>query len=353
MTDLMASRRALLLGGAGLATALAMPHVARAAGGSITVMGFFGIFEDNYTKAVIEPFMRANPEIKVGFRPVRGSAEATAMLRTQRSRPSNDVVIMDIAIAAQNNRDGLFAPLDPAKVPNLANIPAWGRPANNMGAAVTQDQLAILCNPTKLKKPLASWMDLADPALSGRLALPLGDVRGTVLLALLDRAAGADYKKDVGPGLAAMKRIAANAQTFEPQPDVYTAIRSGLVDGGVGWNARAQLNVDQAKGEFAAITPAEGTGPQINTVNLVANTPNAEAAQRFIDYALGEDAQKAFAQALYYGPTNSKVSLDPALSARIFGSEAARAKQMELDWDWFAQNNNVLIQRIRREVIAG
>lgn len=353
MTERNLSRRTLIAGAGGLALPLAAPRLLRAAEPTtVTVVGFFGIFEDNYTKAVLQPFMQKNPDIKVVFRPVRGSAEATAMLRTQKAKPQVDAVIMDLAIAAQNSREGVFAQLDPAQVPNLADIPAWGRPANNMGAALTQDVLVLLTAPKRLKKQPASWLDLADPAYAGRAGMPIGDVRGTVLLALLNRIAGVDYKQSVDAGIATMKKIAANVQTYEPQPDIYTSIRSGVVDIGIGWNARGQLNQDQANGDFAAVVPVEGTAPQVNTINLVANAPAGAAAQKFIDYALGVEAQKAFAEALFYGPTNSKANLDSALATRIFGTAETRAKQMELDWDWFSRNNNTLLQRIRREVIA-
>jgi putative spermidine/putrescine transport system substrate-binding protein len=345
------SRRSVLLGTAGLAAARRAS--AASASGNITVMGYFGIFQDNYTTAVLAPFMRAFPDIKVTFRPIRGSAEATALLRTQRGRPSTDVAIMDIAVAADNARDGLFAPLDPAMVPNLEQLAAWGRPAGNLGAALTQDQLVLLSNPRTLHKPLRDWMDLAGPSLADRVGMPIGDVRGTVLLALLDREAGVDYKKTVDPAIASLKRIAPNVQTYEPQPDIYTAIRSGLIDAGIGWNARGQLNVDEAGGAFAATVPQAGSAPQINAINLVANAPNAAAAQIFINYALGAEAQLAFAKALYYGPTNRTVQLPDALALRIFGDAQIRARQMPLDWAWFAAHNNALIQRIRREVIAG
>jgi putative spermidine/putrescine transport system substrate-binding protein len=355
MTELSLSRRRLIAGTAAVSAAIAAPRVVRAAdpSGEITVVGYFGIFQDNYTQAVINPFMQRFPSIKVVFRPVRGSADATAMLRVGRNRPSFDIAIMDLAIAAQNNRDGLFAPLDPAVVRNLSDIAAWGRPNGNMGAALTQDVLVLLYAPKRANKQPGSWNDLADPAFAGRVGMPIADVRGVVLMALLDRMAGADYRQTVDPAIAALKRIAANVQTYEPQPDIYTAIKSGLIDIGIGWNARAQLNQDQSSGELTAVVPAEGTAPQINTINLVSKAPNPAAAQLFINYALGAEAQQAFAEALYYGPTNTKVTLAPALAGRIFGTAETRARQMELDWDWFSRNNNALIQRIRREVIAG
>jgi putative spermidine/putrescine transport system substrate-binding protein len=336
------------------AATLAAPHPARAAGpsGEVTVMGFFGIFQDNFTRVVLQPFMQQFPDIKVTFRPVLGSAQATAMVRTQRAHPSADVVIMDLSVAEQNNRDGLFAPLDEAVVPNLTAIPPWGRPAGNRGAALTQDLLVILYNPHAVKKAPTSWADLADPIYAGRLGMPIGDIRGVVLLAILDRMAGADYKVTVDPAIAALKKIAPNVQTYEPQPDPYTAIRSGLIDVAIGWNARGQANHDQAPDRFLAIVPIEGTGPQINTINLVAGAPNPSAAQTFINYALSAPAQQAFAEALYYGPTNQNAALPPALNGRIFGSLASRQRQLDLDWTWFSSHDNALIQRIRREVIA-
>ncbi|WP_431285218.1 extracellular solute-binding protein [Humitalea sp. 24SJ18S-53] len=351
MTDLAIPRRALLAG----AAILAAPRLGRAADptGDITVVGYFGIFEDHYTRTVINPFMQRNPGIKVTFRPVRGSADVTALLRTGRNRPTFDIAIMDLAIAAANNRDGLFAALDPAVVTNLADLPDWGRPEGNLGAALTQDVLVMLYAPKRVTKVPASWADLADPAYRGRAGMPIGDVRGTVLLALLNRMANTDYRTSVDPGLAMLKRIAANVQTYEPQPDIYTAIRSGLIDIGIGWNARGQANQDDSNGEFACIVPIEGTAPQVNTINLVNRAPNPDAAQAFINHALSAEAQKAFAASLFYGPTNSKAELAPPLAARIFGSPEVRAKQMDLDWPWFTRNNNALIQRIRREVIAG
>ena len=43
--------------------------------------------------------------------------------------------------------------------------------------------LVLLDAPKRVKKEPKSWPDLADPAYAGRAGLPLGDVRGTVLLA--------------------------------------------------------------------------------------------------------------------------------------------------------------------------
>ena len=58
------TRRAILAASAGT---LAMPYVARAQQASITIAAYAGIFQDNYEPAVVEPFRRANPGIKVTY----------------------------------------------------------------------------------------------------------------------------------------------------------------------------------------------------------------------------------------------------------------------------------------------
>ena len=60
----MLTRRLVLQ--SGLAT-IAMPAVLRAQtlSGQITLMSYAGIFQDNYTKAVIEPFQQAHRNLAV------------------------------------------------------------------------------------------------------------------------------------------------------------------------------------------------------------------------------------------------------------------------------------------------
>ena len=302
----------------------------------ITVVGFFGLFQDKYTEAVIKPFEQANPDVKVNYRPVRNSAETLALLRLQRANPTVDLAILDVSVAAGANKEGLFTALDPRKVGNLADLQAWARPAGNMGAVISRDDLAIIYNTQQVKTPPTSWNDLARPEFRRKLAFPIADTRGVVLLPIFARMAGKDYKDTIDPGIAQLKTIAPNVQTWEPQPDIYTAVRSGQAAIGIGWNGRGQYTHDISNGEVAVAIPKEGSVGQLNTINLVANAPQSDAAQRFVNYALSPEAQARFAAAVFYGPTNSKVKLDPALRTRIFGTPDVEKRAIELDWDWIS-----------------
>lgn len=319
---------------------------------TLTVTGYYGIFQDRFTEAVIKPFMAANPGINVVYRPVKNSAEAMAALRLQRDRPSIDVAIVDISVATMASREKLFGPLDPAQVPNLDDIAPWGRPAGNMGAALTHDNLALIYNTAQVKQPLLSWKDLWKPEFKGRLGMPIADTRGVVLIPILTRMHGGDYKKDITPAIEDLKKLAPSVQTWDPQPAVYEAAQSGLISIGIGFNARGQYIHDQSKGLVGVAIPQEGSVSQINTINLVGNSQHSADAQKFINYALSAPVQVAFAKASFYGPTNTKAKLDTATDLRINGTVASQQNAMQLDWNWVTTRYTPWITRIKREVIA-
>jgi putative spermidine/putrescine transport system substrate-binding protein len=275
-----------------------------------------------------------------------------AQLTLQKGDPQIDVTLIDIAVALQADKQGLFAKLDPKVVANLTQMPDWARMSGDQTVAFSQDNLAILYNTDTVKTPPTSWNDLTDPKYKGKIAAPLADTRGVILIPILDKLAGADYKQTVDPAFDLLKKIAPNVQTWNPAPDCYAVIQSGEDDLSICWNGRAQYLHDAQGGKIAVALPKEGSIGQTNTINLVAGSKNAQAAQLFINYAIGAEAQTVFAQKSFYGPVNSTVKLDDATAARIYGSKEAQANQSSLDWPWIANVYTPWVTRIKRDVIA-
>lgn len=319
---------------------------------TVTFAGFFGVFQDQYTKAVIDPFEKAHPDIKIKYVPIKNSAEVLGKLRAARSRPDLDVAIMDSSVAPTANQEGLFTQLDSQKVPNLADVASAGR-NGNWGPALTFDSLSILYDTKQVKTPPTSWNDLWNPAYKGKVAMPIADTRGVALIVALEKMAGANYQQNIDPAVNRLKQLAPSVQTWNPQPDVYTAIASGADAIGVGWNARGRLFHQSSKGALATVQPKEGNVLQINTINLVKNSPNADAAQQFIDYAISPAAQQAFATASYYAPTNTKATLPPSVLDLTAQSKQQQASRIPIDWSWITPHYSAWVDRIKREVISG
>ena len=353
MTSLVQSMK-LVTGASLLAILLTGSGIAQDAGvtGTVSVVGFSGVFADNYQKLIIEPFEAKYPGIDVSYQPSKNSAETLALLTLQKADPTVDVALIDVAVAIRANKEGIFAPLDPAKVPSLSEMPDWARIDGDRSIAFSQDNLAILYNTDTVKEPPTSWNDLTDPKYKGRIAAKLNDTRGVILIPILDKLAGADYKTDIEPAMAKLAEIAPNVSTWEPAPDCYAVVQSGEVDLSICWNGRAQYLHDTQGGTIGVALPKEGSIGQTNTINLVENSKNAEAAALFVNYALSAEAQATFAEKSFYGPVNTTVKLSDDVASRIYGSKEAQAAQGSLDWPWIADVYSAWIQRINREVIA-
>jgi putative spermidine/putrescine transport system substrate-binding protein len=335
-------------------SALAAPAWAQDAEitGTVNVIGFSGVFAENYEAFVISAFEEQYPGIDVVYQPSRNSAETLALLTLQRDNPAIDVALLDVAVGIRAAQEGITAPLDPAIVTNLEQTPDWARIEGDRSIAFSQDNLAILYNTQTVSEPPTSWTDLADPRYEGRIAARLADTRGVILIPILNSIAGADYKETIDPAIEAMNQFAPNVLTWDPAPDCYAVVQSGEVDLSICWNGRAQYLHDTQDGVIGIAAPLEGSIGQTNTINLVEGSANAEAAQLFIDYALSAEAQATFAERSFYGPVNSQVELTPEVAQRIYGSPEAQAAQMTLDWEFIATVYSDWIQRINREVIA-
>ncbi|MFE2492836.1 ABC transporter substrate-binding protein [Streptomyces scopuliridis] len=320
---------------------------------TITFMGFYGTFQDAFTKTVIKPFEKANPDITVTYVPIQNSSEVLAKLRASTARPVADVALMDSSVAPTANKEKLFAPLDASKVPNLGRLVDSAKSKDGHGPAVTFDSLSILYNSKNVKKAPTSWNDLWNAEYKDKLAMPIADTRGVALIIALEKILHADYKQDIDPAIDKLKTLSPAVQTWQPSPDVYTAIQSGDADVAVGWNARGQYYKDSSGGVVQPVLPKEGTVTQVNTINLVNNSAHTAAAQKFIDYAIGAEAQKAFDDEAFYAPVNKDVQLAAETKERTQASAEQRKNQIPVDWNWLTARYTDWVDRIKREVIGG
>lgn len=340
----------------GIAAVLALaPTAARAQGpsGEITFASYVGVFQDNYTAAVVEPFMKQFPAIKVRYFPVQNSAQMLGLLRAHKDNPELDAVLLDISVARAGNTEGLFARIDPAQVPNAADVHPLGQVADGFGPGVAFDHLVMLYNTALVQPAPTGFADFWNPAHKGQISLPpAADIRAVALTIILAQSLGADYKQSVDPAIKKLAALAPNVQTWEAKPDDYTIVANGTVRMAIGWNARGQLYRDTTQGKLGVLIPAEGSAFQTNTINLVNKSKNPAAAQAFINYTLSPEAQVRFAERMYYAPTNTKAQVGPEALARTAASSDSKAKMLAIDWAHVGTVRDAWLNRWRREVIS-
>lgn len=318
---------------------------------TIDVLGYTAIFEDNYTQAVIAEFEAQNPEYKVNYVPAQNSAEMLGKLRSEQSNPTIDVAILDQSVANTGIQEGVFAQLDESAVPNLANVVEMGQNAEGYGPAVTFDNLVLLVNPEEAQGEVGAIADLWD-APENSIAIPAApDIQGIALTALTANNLGVDYQGDIQPAIDELGQLQSKVTSWDPQPDVYQTVTSGSAQYGVGWNARGQVFSDQSDGRLEVVQPTDGVAFQVNTINLVEGSEDADAAQAFINYALSKEAQEAFSSAMFYAPTVTNAELPAEVQDRV--ADPQDPNIVEIDWIWMADQRDAWTELWRRNVIGG
>lgn len=320
---------------------------------NLTLVAYPVLFQENYTKAVIEPFLKDNPDIKITYFAQPTAAQMLGTLRAQKAAPQADVVIMDLSVSKAGSDEGLFVTLDEKDVPNMKDLAPGARVPGLAGAGVTFDNLVLMYNTELVKEAPTSWMALADPAFKGKEAIPaMPDIIGLGLTVVLDRAmGGTDYLNNVDKGIEALMKIAPNVQTWDPKPEVYVPVVNGQAALGVGWNARTQLNNKISNGRIKAVLPKEGSLFQANAISLVAGSKNQDAAKKFINYALSPEAQARFTEAMFYAPTNTKAKAMVSEEAIQRTALANMDRMQPMDWVAMAAKRDAINEMWRRKVI--
>jgi putative spermidine/putrescine transport system substrate-binding protein len=321
--------------------------------GEVTLMMYSSVVQDNYTKAVVEPFMEKYPDITLEYVPAESSSEMLASLRSQKASPTTDVTVMDISVAATGNDEGIFQPLDPEKVSNLADVDERGQVEGNFGPAVTFDNLVLLYNTEQVSEPPTSWEALWSDEVAGKVVIDAApDIQGLSLMMIMNKIEGADYKQTVQPAVERLSDLAPDVMTWAPNPDSYTMVTNGAAAMGIGWNARAQFYSNESDGKLGVAIPEEGSVFQINTINLVEGSDSPEAAQTFINYALSPEAQAAFTEQMYYAPTNTKAEVSPEAQERTASTPERQAQMLDVDWSYVAGQNDAWVELWRREIMG-
>jgi putative spermidine/putrescine transport system substrate-binding protein len=343
--------------GQGLAGGLlSVPFIRRASAQerTITVAAYSGVFEENYKAAVIEPFLRSHPGIKINYFGMPNSAQMLGTLRAQKAAPQIDVMLFDLTFAKAAADEGLFEAIPRDSLPVLAELDQQrafqpGVP----GPAVTFDHLALTFSPERVTPRPDSWRVLWDPRYRGKIAFAgVPDLGGISIVLLANMMEGErDYMRSFDKGIASVAQMAPNVLNFDPKPDSYSFIVNGTSSLGYGWNARAQLYAKANPGLIEGIVPKEGSVAIMNMINLVKGSGQQDAAKVFLAYALGAEAQSAFAERMFYGPVNTKVTLSAEAAPRIASLEQ-RASWLPVDWLEVARLRDRINEQWRRRVLT-
>ena len=317
----------------------------------LTVIVYGGSFEAGWRKAVIEPFEKANPDIKV--RIATGlTMETVAMMRAQKGDPKIDVIMMDEVGAAQANREGLYEPLTTAKIPNMDKLYPQFRTAGDPYTKFMYVAQVLAYDKSHIETPPTSWKDLWNPAYKGFVALPnIDTTHGTMMLMMAARINGGS-ERNIEPGFDALKALKPAIVTFWKQ---HAQVSQMFTQGDIwitSWTSDRTQGLIEDGGNVGWVIPKEGGYLIDSTIGIAKGSKNVDAAQRYINFVLGEAAQVANARYTNIAPVNRDVTLPPEVAAKLPAGPENLKKLLSADWNYITTQRPQWVDRWNREITA-
>ncbi|RUV97439.1 MAG: ABC transporter substrate-binding protein [Mesorhizobium sp.] len=196
-----------------------------------------------------------------------------------------------------------------------------------------------------------SWNDLGDSKYKGKVTIGPFAGFGVEALVMVAKANGGS-EANIEPGFKAFsEKIASNVFAWEGNnSNVSQMLQTGEAALAVWSDTRTMYLADQgAPVKFAVLK--EGAEQAMTAACVVKGAPQQELAERFlIESLLSPEGQVAMAESAGYGPTNSKVKLEPELAAKvIYGLDQVK-KLVPTDWLAVNKQREDWTKRWNREV---
>lgn len=227
-----------------------------------------------------------------------------------------DVVFVSGPFVQQLVGQGWAAAIDPAKIPNLANLYPEATqlgydPGNTHSVPYAWGTTGICYRTDLVDEPPTGWEVFRDPpaGLEGKMTM-LGTDRWLLQPALLDLGYSINTTDpaQIDEAQAWTEEAKANLLAFDD-----TTFYSKLVDGQAslvhGWDGWCNYGIaEEPKIDF--VIPEEGSDVWTDTMVILESSENKDAAHAFIDYVLRPESGAAVVGYVYY-----KVPNGPAMDA--------------------------------------
>jgi putative spermidine/putrescine transport system substrate-binding protein len=328
---------------ASLAASLVFPIGARAADLALTMFVFSGGEQGTVAKEVVKDFLAKNKGITIDFYEESNAVAYPKMRAAKQANPDKPLVnfgYFNANASSMGDRDGMRMALDPAKIPNMADIyPAYHRPGNK-GIGHSVSPIGIAYNRDSVKTPPTSWADVwSNREYKGRVILfdYLWPYTGVIQAARMN--GGSEENPDPGfdiwskntEQILALVTSTQQAQNLMARGDAWITI----------W---AKGNVQQwadAGAPVGFVVPKEGmiAFPLFFQI-IVGTTPEQQAvAETILNILLSPESLARWCELNGVAPTSSKVQLPARMANDPAYAPKAIESAIQLDWATLARKD--------------
>jgi|ETN02SMinimDraft_2_1059926.scaffolds.fasta_scaffold21669_2 putative spermidine/putrescine transport system substrate-binding protein len=278
-----------------------------------------------------------------------GGGDRLAKIYAEAGDPTMDVAYLNIHTGRLAMQDGVVEAASD-EIPAYSQLYPVAREAGVYGMSVFG--VGILYNTDLFDGP-PEWADLWLPEHNGRIAFPtFPSTGGDTLIAVAARLEGGD---EHDPDLAINKiaELGDVPLVYTSLDELGTLLDRGEVHAAPNLSAYSFTLVDNFDNIGFSFPTDPGPVLGMDTVVITEGTPNRELALAWVQVVLSPSTQLAYAERLYFGPTNSTVGVSAELAERVvYGQEAVEAL-VSLDWGYVAESRSGLTERWNKEILGG
>lgn len=307
-------------------------------GVTLRVATWGGSWKENIENVIVPKFQKLGGQIEF----VSGSPQANlAKLIAARGNIPFDV--MEILDAQEHDMLGsvFLQPLDLDAIPNKAHLSPW-QYAHPTLIASWFTQEGICYNAEKFEElgipAPTTYEDLIRPELAGRISIPdINSGGGMANFGAMAHAAGGD-ETNVKPALDLINRLDA-LKFWSRGGEVITQFSSGDIYAALahaGWCVRTHKAGNPVKMAHPVINDQHTGVMKYGWLGIIKDTPNAAAANWFINEYLDTDFQYEFATKSGVVPVNqaaiARLGDDPLLRDLLELDPDAIARELRIDY---------------------
>ena len=246
-----------------------------------------------------------------------------------------DVVYLTDSYSQIGIQEGLFQPVDRAKIPNVNGIYELARePQGKFGPAYTIGRVGIIYDSAMVSSPITSWNDLWREDLKRRVSLPgITTPAGPKTVLVAANKAGVDPYKDEKAAFKALEQLKPNVvKNYNTGSELVNLFSTGEVSVAMAQDfTLAQIQAAVPTVRWAELK--EGDYATLNTVNIAKGAANPELAHQFINFILDPKIQQTLAERGVDAPVATAVQLTPEQASRWTYGPKMIASLRRLDYE--------------------
>jgi iron(III) transport system substrate-binding protein len=268
------------------------------------------------------------------------TGELMAKVLAEKNNPQADVIYGTAVTELARVKDIL----EPYKPKDIDKIGEAYKDPDGYWTAIDMYVAAFCINTDRLaKKGLTkptSWADLTRPEYKGEIIMPNPASSGTGYLQVTSLLLMGGIKEGKEDGWDYLKELDKNIVEYTNSGSAPAKLASaGEVAIGVSFGYRVARQLSEGY-PVEMVFPAEGAGYELEANCLLKGAKNPEAAKIFLDWAITENAMKAYSKYKIMVTREGIVS-----EATLPLPKPEEVKLAEMDFDWSAANKTQLMEK--------